>query len=453
MNKSKIIILVLVSVVLSSCIATRKFKESDLKVYDTLRDNTETTTDSIRNFTWREIFTDTHLQALIQEGIDHNSDLLMAIENVYQSEQYLKSGKWKYAPSVSLSAQSSYTKPTAGSEKQSFLGGSIGWEPDIWGKITASLRADRAALLKDQANVQLVKTAVVAQVASLYYQLLALDRQKAVILESARLSEETLKTLTIMRDNGKANSAAVVQAEAQLYSTLASVPEIEKTIYNTENALSIVLGRKAGNIERGQSGFVVDDAFIKKGIPFYMVTNRPDVKVAEYTLVQLFHLTQSAKASLYPSFNFSLQLGASGASMYNMVSPATFVTNFLGSITAPIFNGRALRTQYKVTSSKHRQAVIDFDNTLRKAGQSVSEALFGYQKYEEKVVLRDKEVKSSLLAVDYTKSLLLNGKVTYLEVLSAQGTYLQSALNQVGDELQREIMFITLYNALGGGWE
>lgn len=449
MNKTKILSLIIIGVVFSSCISIKKFKQSDLNAYNTLRDTTKTeVVDSIKNFTWKDIFMDQQLQSLIEEGIKNNSDMIIAMENLYQSQQFLKSSKSKYAPTLNLNATIQHSNTTLPKE-QYLLGGTIGWEPDIWGKITASVRADRAALLRDEVNVRYIQTVIVSQISSLYYQLLSLDEQLKVTKEAIFLREETVRTLTAMRDNGKTNSAAVVQAESQLYSAQASIPVIETQIYNTENMLSITLGRKSGNITRGEWKFNVNSSFLSKEIPFYMVANRPDVKAAEYTLVQTFHLSQSAKASLYPSVNFGLDLGAAG----NMVNPATFALNFLGGITAPIFNARALRTSYKVSSSKHRQAVTQFDYTLRVAGQNVSEAIFNYKKIEEQLKFRTKEVAANKLAVDYTQQLLLNGKVTYLDVLTAQSSYLSSMLNSINDELKRETTFIELYRALGGGWE
>ncbi len=374
----------------------------------------------------------------------------MAAENVIQSQNYLKQGKWAYAPTLAGVAQSSYQKVGDNSATESVqVGGVLSWEPDIWGKITANKRAYNNALMRDFAAVRSIQSAVVAQIASLYYQLIALDEQLIVTKEFITLSQNTVRTLTIMRDNGSSNSAAVEQARAQLFSAMASVSEIESAIYSAESSMGVLLGRVEGEIKRSAEFTHMNNPF-QGGIPFYLISNRPDVKIAEYTVMQAFNLTQSAKASMYPAFKFSFDAGAVGSSMFE---PTAFAMNFLGGITAPIFNGRALRTQYEVSSSKHRQYVTQFENSLRVAGAELANAIFTFGNLQKQVDLRHQEVEANQKSVDYTVELLNNGAATYLEVLSAQSNFLNSSLQLINDQLNCQTTFITLYKSLGGGWQ
>ncbi len=449
MKTNKLILVVILATLTSSCIAVKKFKSEDLPVHNTLRDTTVLVKDSIQNFSWKDIFVDTTLQTLIEEAIVGNEDIQIATENLYQSSQYLKSSNWAYAPSLSAVVTSGYNRLNIPKE-QVFAGGNVSWEPDIWGKITAQKRAAAASISRDLAALRSVQSMVVAQTASLYYQLLALDEQLVITEDFIKLSTKTLQTMQLMRDNGMANSASVEQTKAQMFSAMSSLAEIKNAIYSTECAICLLIGRDAGSIKRSEKFELPNNEFVSKGFPLYLVQNRPDVKVAEYNLVQMFNISQSSKAAMYPSFKFSLDLGAAGASMYN---PTAFALNFLGSLTAPIFNGRALRTQYKVNNSKQRQALVRFENLLQQAGSEISESLYSYANLNTKVEMRKQEVESNRKSVDYTQQLLTNGKVTYLEVLSAQSNFLNSSLNLIKDKLSKENSFINLYKALGGGWE
>ena len=436
---------------MSSCIGIKNFKTEDLNVQNTLRDSSVVVKDSMTNFMWRDIFVDTTLQNIIQEGIENNSDLLVATENIYQSQQYIRSSKWAYAPTLAGVFQSQYNNSPE--LENVYIGGRLSWEPDVWGKITASKRAKVNKWLADISSVRAVQSELVANIAMMYYQLLAYDEQMEVVKEFVKISEETLRTITVMRDNGASNSAAVEQTKAQLYSAQASIPMLEKTIYSTENSLSLLIGRNAGDIPRYKSETIMNLDFIQKGFPFGLVSNRPDVKLAEYTLIQLFNIKESSKAAMYPAITIGFDIGVgSSSSMYNFLDPGNLIMNFVGGLTAPIFNGRALKTQYKVNTSRQKQAVEQFEQTLRAAGSEVSEAIFANGRNKIEVELKMKEVESNKKAVDYTSTLLFNGSVTYIEVLSAQGNMLTSSKSLIESRLQQEINCIKLYKALGGGW-
>lgn len=451
MIKNKILLILCLSVLFSSCMGIKKFKTEDLNIKNTLRDTTIIVKDSVVNFTWKDIFVDTTLQSLIQEGIDNNTNMIMAYETVIQSQEYLKQSKWAYAPSVGAVFSSAYNYNQV-PDKSAFMGVNLSWEPDIWGKTTANKRAYQSGLLKDIASIRSIQSEVVAAISTSYYQLLALDEQLSLTREFILISENTLKTIKVMHDNGMSNSAAVEQTKAQYYSALASIPALKNSIYSVESALSVLIGRSAGSIVRVKPTQNLYHSILSEGLPFYLVSNRPDVKIAEFSLVQMFNIAESSKVAMYPSIRIGFDTGAAGASLYNFVSPSSLIMNFLGGITAPIFNGRALRTQFNVNTSKKNQAVEKFEYTLRLAGSEVSEAMYAYDKLNEIVELRVKEVASSSKAVDYTNELLYNGKVTYLEVLSAQSSYLTSSMQLIEDKLDKERTFIRLYKALGGGW-
>lgn len=446
-------ILVLVSLILlsSSCISIKKFDNDDLNVINTLRDSSMVIQDSMEVFSWKDIFVDRTIQSLIQEGIVNNSDIIIARENIVQSQQYLKKSKWDYAPTFNGSLTSGYNH-SAEFTGSSFIGANLSWEPDIWGKITAKKRAAYNSILRDISAVRSIQSELVANIAILYYQLLALDDQLELVNDFLILSESTVKAVSVMRDNGMSNSAAVEQAKAQYFSAMASVPEIENAIFSTESALSILIGRSSGDIVRGESSVGEQVNFVSKGFPFHWVSNRPDVKTAEYSLIQIFNIKEASKASMYPTIRLGLDVGVGGASMYNFVSPANFILNFLGGITAPIFNGRALKTEYKVNTSRQRQAVEEFEKVLRLAGAEVSETMYAYEKLILQVGFRENEVAANLNAVNYTNDLMFNGMVTYLEVLSAQSNYLSSSINSIKDKFEMEKTYVQLYKALGGGW-
>ncbi len=189
------------------------------------------------------------------------------------------------------------------------LGASAAWEIDIFGKVTNAKRGARAALESSRAYEQAVQTRLVATVANSYYTLLMLDRQLAVNERTLATWEKSVKVLEVLKQAGKSNDAAVLQARANRMALESSVLALRRSIHETENALSVLLAMPPAAIERGTLNGQRFPEEMSVGVPLQLLANRPDVRQAEYNLAQAFYAVNAARAAFYPSLTLSGSLG------------------------------------------------------------------------------------------------------------------------------------------------
>ncbi|MDR3653938.1 MAG: efflux transporter outer membrane subunit [Paludibacter sp.] len=455
-NKSLWIIL-LVSTILVSCKLTEQYKRPvgivDKALY---RDGNATDTTSIGNVPWKQMFRDTLLQRLIQEGIDNNLDLRIATSRIKESEANLRQSKAAFFPTLAVNASApvANTSNISGTSTLYQLYGTSGWEVDIWGKFRNSKKAALAALLQSQAYKKAVQTQLVADIASNYIALQALDAQLQVTrktVENRKLDVEIMKKL---KQSDVVTGAAVVQSEANRYSVEVTIPDLLQNIRTTENSLSILLGRKPGSIERDSLNQQQTWTGLQTGVPLQLLANRPDVMEAEYQLRYNFELTKVARTYFYPSLTITADGGFANGNISNLFNPASIFGSILGGLIQPVFNHGLNKQRLDVAKAQEEEALDSFKKTLLNAGQEVSNALYNYQTASDKIKIREKQIDFLQKSVDYTKELLkYSANTNYTDVLTSEQSLLAAQLNNVSDKVQQLQAVIALYRSLGGGWK
>lgn len=408
--------------------------------------------ESIASLDWKELFTDPQLQQLIDSALVRNADLRKAKLQVEAAEAMVKSARLSYLPSFALAPQgvASYVDPASSTTFTYDLPLTASWEIDIFGKLTNQKRSTVMAWEQSKEYAQAVRCEVIANVANLYYTLVALDEQLDISIMSAEYSEKSYLMTKDMMEAGLATDVAVAQTEAALYSVRSSVEDLKQQIKLTENALSLLLFDAPGTIERGKSLMDIPDKF-NTGLPVALLANRPDVRMAEAAFAQAFYQTNAARSAFYPSIVLSGSAGWTNLVGDVIMNPAEFVANALASLTQPLFSQRKIAAQYKSAKAAQEQASIDFENSLLNAGKEVNEALLGYQTAKAKSIELQEQVKSLKRAVESTSLMVDYGHQTYLEVITAQQSYLSAQLNESANRLEMAQSVISLYNALGGG--
>jgi outer membrane protein TolC len=221
----------------------------------------------------------------------------------------------------------------------------------------------------------------------------------------------------------------------------------------TENALSILLGRSPGTIQRSALNAQKPVTLLNTGVPAQLLSNRPDVQQAELNFRYNFELTNVARTYFYPSLVISASGGFNGASVSSLFTPGSMVGSIAAGLTQPIFNQGINRARLRVAREAQLQALLAFQNIVLVAGQQVSDDLSAYQSTLQKTNLRDNEILNLQKAVDYTQQLVRYSSANYTEVLTAQQSLLSAQLNQVNDRLQQLQSIVNLYRDLGGGWK
>ena len=449
---------------LTACV-TKKYERPALNSNDLYRDNSGTDTATIANLPWKTLFGDATLQTLIQQGLDENLDLKQAIERIKIAEATLRQSRAAFLPSLTgdLSVTDAKQSRAAlnfppginiNTETQTYKAQlSTSWEADIWGKLSSAKRSAYASLLQTDAAKRAVQTQLIANIANTYYNLLALDKQLAITEQTVKIRETDVETMKSLKEGAIVNGAAVVQSEANLYAAQVTIPDLKKSIKETENALSVLLGKGPGTINRNTLDEQQPFSNLQVGVSSQLLQNRPDVQAAEFAFRAAFENTNTAKTYFYPALTLTANGGLSTLDLKNFFDQSIFY-NLIGGITQPIFNKGQNKARLKTAKAQQQQAFYGFQQTLLTSGQEVSNALFAYQTASEKETTRAKQIASLTKAVDYTKELLRYSSATnYTDVLTSEQSLLAAKLSSTNDRLQKLQSIVNLYRALGGGWK
>ena len=462
MKGTKIITLMCATALLSSCHIYKAYdRPEDITTEGLYRDtalvNTAVANDtaSFGNVPWREVFTDPQLQAYIEQALANNADLRTAMLSVESAQAALLSARLAYLPQLSLSPQGTLTNWNKGemTTKTYNIPVSASWQIDLFGQILTPKRAAQVSLKQAQYNQQAVQTQLIANVANIYYTLLMLDRQLEITENTAEVLKDYVETMQAMYDYGNVNSAAIEQSRSAYAQVVASLSDLRQSLTETENAFCLILNEPAHAIERGVLENQVLPSEFSVGVPIQLLSNRPDVKAAEMALAACYYNTNSARAAFYPQITLSGTAGWTNSSGAGIVNPGKLLANLIGSLTQPLFYRGANIARLRQAKAQEEQAKIGFQTTLLNAGNEVSNALALYQNTVAKVNSRTMQVNSARKAAEDTKELFNLGTSTYLEVLTAQQSYLSAQLSEVSDTYSQMQAVINLYQALGGGRE
>lgn len=408
------------------------------------------------NLPWREVFTDPKLQALIEQALISSPDIRTAALKVKEAQAPLLASKLAFIPALTLSPQGTVSSWDKGKATQTYsLPVTASWQIDLFGQLLNLKRQAQATLEQTKAYEQNTRVQLIANTANLYYTLLMLDRQLEITEGTVEILKKNTETMEAMKESGIYNTteAAVEQSRAAYAQVQASLPDIRTSIREIENSLCLLLGEPAHAIERGKLEEQQLPSDFSAGIPLQLLSNRPDVKAAEQALASAYYNTNVARSNFYPRITLSGSAGWTNSAGAAIVNPAKLLASAVASLTQPIFQNGANIAKLKIAKAQQEEAQIQFQTTLLNAGNEVSNALGQYQACSQKVEARNMEVNSAKNAADYTKELFNLGTSTYLEVLSAQQSYLSAQLSEVSDTFSRMQAVISLYQALGGGRE
>lgn len=388
-----------------------------------------------------------------------NPNLQIAIQRENEADAYFKQGRTALLPGINAKGTANYTRnpksiyPDGPREVSSYqLGLEASWEVDLWGKLRSSKRAAYANLLASDAGQKAVQTRLIANIATAYYNLSALDAKLAITQQTVKNNIDLVETMKALKESGRVTGAAIVQSEAARYAAEVTIPDLEQQIREVQNALCLLLGRTPGDIVRNPLPNSIDAALMKTGVPSQLLDNRPDVMQAEYDVMNAFEMTNNAHAYFYPALTLTANSGFGATSLDKLLDPASFAANVIGGLAAPLFNKRGNVTRLKVAEAQQEEALHNLRYTLLNAGQEVNNALGMYDTADKKMALRQQQISALGKSVDYTKELLNYGSATYTEVLNAQQSLLSAQLSNVNDHLQELNAVVSLYRALGGGW-
>lgn len=449
----KFIILTTTAAMLSSCGIYTKYKPAET-VPDSLYGEKVEVADTLNfgNSDWKEVFTDPHLQTLIEQALQNNTDYQSAQLRIEESKATLLASKLAFLPSFALAPQgtiSSFDDQKATKSYQ--LPVTASWELDIFGRMRNSKKQAQALYAQSIDYKQAVRSQLIASVANTYYTLLMLDEQLALSQETETAWKETVDAARALMDAGQYNEAGVSQMEATYYSVQTSVIDLKEQINQTLNSMALLLAETPRDYERGKLADQKMPEDLSVGVPLQMLSNRPDVRSAERSLEAAFYVTNQARSAFYPSIVLSGTAGWTNLAGSIIVNPAKFIANAVGQLTLPLFNRGQNIAQLRIAKAQQEEASLNFQQTLLNAGAEVNDALTAYQSCKLKTDLYQKQVKALEKTVMSTSLLMEYGTTNYLEVLTARQSLLNAQLTQVSNRFMEIQSVISLYQALGGG--
>lgn len=414
-----------------------------------------TDTANFGNLSWKEVFRDAKLQALIEEGLANNVDMQAAILRVEEAKALLTAARLSYLPSLALAPQGSLTSVDEGTPVKNYtLPAAATWEVDLFGKLLNAHRGQKASYLQSKVYQQAVRSQLISGIANAYYSLLMLDRQVSVTEQNVALMKETVRTMEAMKEAGMTTEAAVAQSKGAYHQTEAALADLKRQVRETENSISVLLAKTPQSIDRGTIENQDMPTNFTVGVPLQLLENRPDVKAAELSLAAAYYQTNQARAAFYPGITITGTAGWTNGSNGTVISnPAVFLWQAIGSLAQPIFQRGKLIANLKVTKREEEIAKMNYQQKILEAGKEVSDALFLYDTADKKLTEHRAQVAQMRRAVEMNNDLFQAGKATYLEIITAQQSLLSAQLNEVADTFQRMQAVINLYSALGGGRE
>lgn len=457
--KKQIIYVICATALLSSCHIYKAYDRPDtietsgiyrdpIASADTLVSDTT----NMGNISWKEVFRDSKLQALIEEGLANNVDMQAAALRVEEAKVMLTSARLSFLPSINFAPQGTITKmENTGYVKAYTTPLVASWEVDLFGKLLNASRNKNVAYLQSEYARQAVRSSLICGIANTYYTLLMLDRQVEITTETVGIYKENVRVMEAMKVAGMTTEAAVVQMRAAYHQVEGSLINLKRQVREVENSLSVLLAKAPGQIDRTTLDAQVMPEEITAGVPLQLLENRPDVKIAEMALASAYYTTNQARSAFYPGLNITATAGWTNGSGVTVANPGQFLFQALASLTQPIFNNGKLIANLKVSKAEEEIAKMNYQQTILEAGQEVSDALHLYDATSRKLVQDKAQIQALEKAVDYTKALFQSGLSTYLEILSAQQNLLAAQLTEVSDNVQRMQAVINLYSAVGGG--
>ncbi|MDE6436130.1 MAG: efflux transporter outer membrane subunit, partial [Muribaculaceae bacterium] len=406
------------------------------------------------NLLWEDVFTDPMLVKLIDLALANNTNLRNAQLNVEIAQANLQGARLSYLPSLALAPNGAGASFAGSDLSWSYtLPAQLSWEIDIFGKLLNSKRGAQAAVYKSEAYAQAVRSQIISGVANTYYAIAAVRQQLNLSRNTAQLWSETVTTMKNLKQAGGVTEAAVVQATANYYSILASITDLEVSLDQLNNTMSLLVNTLPQEWEVTDVVNLQVPELIRAGVPMSELAARPDVLAAEQTLAAAFYTTASARAAFYPGLTITANGGFTNLLGSMVKNPGEWFYQLAGSLVAPIFSRGQNIARLKASKKQQEQALNTFEYTLMSAASEVSDALTVYEKSREKSAYLVEQVANLEKSVEYTQDLLMysTGSTNYLEVLTAQQGLLGAQISQITTKLNEARAVINLYQALGGG--
>jgi multidrug efflux system outer membrane protein len=416
---------------------------------------------SLGNEQWWQVYQDPVLTQLIHTAIAQNYDVRIAAARVLEAQAQVGITRANQFPSASVGADvfsEQNAKVTKLFPPYQVNGGelslSVIWNLDFWGKYRRQTEAARAQLLATEWGQRAVISSLVANVATAYFQLRALDSELEISKSTLGSRQQSLQLTHTLESHGGASGLDVSQAEQLVYTASETIPDLERQIEQQENLLSILLGENPQSVPRGRA-LTEQPApeSVPAGLPSELLERRPDIQQAEQIMVAANAQIGVAKAAFFPSVSLTGTGGLESNALNRFISQPSEMWTAAAGVTQPVFQGGALRSGLKLARANWQEAVFSYQQTVQNALEQVSNSLVASQKDREFREQQELLTQAAQKTDQFSEVLYKNGGASYLQVLTSETNYLSAELNLVQAQLSERLALVQLYQSLGGGWQ
>lgn len=476
MQKSKLIIYLIiacVSFIYTACIGPSLVQKTENKTVPTSFNNLKDTVNSAKT-KWKDFFTDPNLIALIDSSLKKNQELNIILQEITIAKNEVRVRKGAYIPFVGIGVGAGVTKTpkytsqgasdavnniTPGQIVPEILpnyafGLGVSWEVDIWKKLRNAKNSAMAKYLSSVEGKNFMVTHLISEIATNYYELIALDNQLEILKENIKIYQNSLEIVKLQKQAAKVTELAVRRFEAEMLKTQSRQYYIMQQITETENRINFLLGRFPQPVTRSSTSFSnLKPDTIYEGIPSQLLQNRPDIKQAELDLVASKLDVKAAKANFYPSLIINSGVGYQAFNPAYLINPQSLIYSIAGNLVAPLINRNAIKANYYSANSKQIQAVYNYERAILKAHIEVINQLSNINNLKQSYNLKEKQVQALNESINISTNLFKSARADYMEVLLTQRDALEAKIELIETKKLQMNARVSVYKALGGGWK
>jgi len=438
--------------------------------YNNVQDTTNTS-----EVSWTKFFTDTRLIELIDVALQNNQELNITLQEIIIAGNEVQAKKGEYLPFVNLKMGAGaekvgeYTRLGAveknldiKSDKEFpeplpdyLISANVSWEVDIWKKLRNAKKAAALRYLSTIEGKNFVVTKLIAEIASSYYELMALDNMLTTIKKYIEIQKNALEVVKLQKQAAKATELAVRKFEAEVLKNQSYQYNIEQKIIETENRINFLAGRFPQSIQRNSQGYNdLTPGTLYAGIPSQLLSNRPDVKQAELELEAAKLDVKVARAKFYPSLDIVAGIGYEAFNpKFLLNTPESMLYNLAGELSMPLINRRAIKAAYYNANAKQIQAVYNYERTVLNAYIEVVNKVSKISNLGKNYDRKEKQVQALTQSIVLADKLFKSARADYLEVLMTQRDALEAKMELIETKAQQMYAMVNVYQALGGGWK
>lgn len=447
---------VLLLLAAGSCSVQKKCKAPQLDMpAEIVAGQSDTLTLSDRK--WWEVYTDTTLCRLIGRTLDRNRNMLSAEARIRQLEELYRVSKAARLPSLGGLAAADYeTNDYYGEAHKGDadfdVKATLSWEADLWGNLRWAKRKGAAEYLASVEAARAMQMTLVAEVATAYFELVALDHELGVVRRTVETREESVRQAKLRFEGGLTSETAYQQAKVELASASALIPDLELRIAQKENQISVLAGDYPSRVARSQMDMNVrmPDS-LPVGLPSTLLQRRPDVRQAEQNLKAAMASAGMAYADRFPRLTISLTGGLENDALKGLInSPFSYAA---GNLTAPLFAFGSKRAKYRAALAAYDQARLAYEQKVLEVFREVNDAVTAYRNMRRTAELKFNLKEAARQYVVLAKLQYINGVIRYIDVLDAQRKFFDAQVEESKAVRNEHLALVGLYKALGGGWQ